>query len=96
MANEIIINTHEGELNRDDECIHYPTYEITEDEGGEEKWYEVDAHVLQESTSSILRVVKEFESKSTAKEFALKFIKQNPLSELVIREKYEKDIFFYV
>lgn len=96
MGTEILIKTHDGELHRDDECIHNPSYTIVEDYGDEDVWYEVDAHIVQESTSTLLRTVKEFEDKLSAKKFAMLFVTQNPISEVIIREKKSKEVFYYI
>lgn len=96
MGTEITIRTHEGELHCDDECIHTPSYTTYEDYGDTEVWYEVDAHILQESTSTILRTIKEFEDKVSAKKFASLFVTENPISEVIIREKTSKEVFYYV
>lgn len=98
MGKAIVIASHMGEIGCEDERFHYPGYAITEGEDYNEgdEWYEVDVHLIQESTSTDLRTVKEFESMKFAREFALRFISENPLCEIVIRRKTSKELFYYV
>lgn len=98
MSKGISILSHEGEIGSEGERIHYPGYDFTEGEDYNDtaEWYEVDAVLIQEPTSTELRVLKEFESMVTARQYALMFIEHNPLCELVIRRKTTKELFYYV
>lgn len=98
MDKEISIKPYPGEIGSPTTYKHVTggiTYDA-EDWGEEHLWYEVNATLIQEKTSTELNVTKEFEDLKSAKNFAEKFIKENPTSEIVIKKLTEKEVFYYV
>lgn len=92
----IEINSHEGEIGREQECSHNPSFTFQNLNSDEDVWYEVNIHIVQEKTSSLLNVKKEFYDEPNAIEFMKMFVKENPISEGIIIKKTSKEIMYYI
>lgn len=96
---KICITEHEGEIPNGHNCTYnFEGGSFTEFDYKEEGevLFDVDIHVVQQETNSILRVQKTFESQETAMNYLRMFIAVNPVSEGVVIRKSRTEIYHYV
>lgn len=93
----IDISPHLGEIGFENDFRHnFYGGNFTEFDGEEDIYFEVDIHVIQEETNTVLRVQKEFENYEHAKSFFIMFISKNPISEGIIVKQIRKEMMHYV
>ncbi len=97
MKNKTIkISRNKGEIGLVEEFNHnYNGGSFTKKKAIEESFY-LDIHSLQEKTNTSFRIEKYFETEKDAENYLKKFIKENPISEAVIKKITVKELIHYV